>query len=56
MNSVEILKLIRTRLLRRGDGKEDPIRIIEQYWDLEGNLVFEIDPVLQKEVTKNENL
>ena len=45
---VEILKLIRTRLLRRGDGKEDPIRIIEQYWDLEGNLIFEIDSIKTK--------
>ncbi len=45
MKEVEVLELIRTRLLRRGDGKADPIRIIEQYWDLEGNLIFEVDPV-----------
>ena len=45
MDDVKILQLIRTRILRRGKGtKEEPIRIIEQYWDMEGNLVFEIDP------------
>lgn len=43
MKDVEILKLIRTNLTKRGNGKDDPVRIIEQYWDLEGNLVFEKD-------------
>jgi len=45
MSDVEIVTLIRTRLTRAGDGtKSNPIRIIEEYWDLEGKLVFEIDP------------
>lgn len=48
MDDVKILQLIRTRILRRGKGIEgDPIRIIEQYWDMEGNLVFEIDPFIK---------
>jgi hypothetical protein len=46
MKEVEVVKMIKTKLLRRGEGKmkSDPIRIIEQYWDFEGNLLFEIDP------------
>lgn len=45
MDQVQIVKFIKTNLLRRGTGesKESPIRIIEQYWDFEGNLIFEID-------------
>jgi hypothetical protein len=42
---VEVMQVIRTRLLRRGTGKEpSPIRIIEQYWTMEGDLIFEVDP------------
>jgi len=46
MDKVEILKVIKTTLTRRGEGKDlsDPVRIITQYWDFEGNLIFEIDP------------
>ena len=47
MKEVEIIEVIVTRILRRGLGKDekDPIRIITQYWDSEGNLIFEIDPL-----------
>lgn len=41
---VQIMHVIRTYILRRGKGVEgDPTRIIEQFWDMEGNLLFEID-------------
>lgn len=40
----EVMRVIRTALTRRGDGKEDPIRVITQYWDFEGNLLWEYDP------------
>ena len=42
---VEIVKFIRTELKRKGKGdfETDPIRIITQYWDFEGNLVIEFD-------------
>ena len=44
---VKVVTLIRTSLTLRGDGKseETPFRKVTQYWDLEGNLIFEIDPV-----------
>ena len=42
---VQIIKLIKTTLETRGKGVEDdPIRIIVQYWNLDGTLEFEIDP------------
>jgi hypothetical protein len=37
---VQIVKLIRTTLTPTNSG---PVMFIEQYWDLNGNLVFEID-------------
>lgn len=45
MGKAEVIQVIRTSLLRRGDGtKNSPIRIITQYWDFEGNLLWENDP------------
>lgn len=43
---IEVVQLIRTSLLRRGEGKDktDPMRIVTQYWTTAGDLVFEIDP------------
>lgn len=53
MDKVEVLQLIKTTLTRRGKGvEESPIRIITQYWDFEGNLIFEVDPFLNE----NENI
>ncbi len=44
MDKAEVLQVIRTTLLRRGDGKLDPIRIITQYWSFSGELLAEVDP------------
>ena len=46
MDEVEVLQVIRTTLLRRGSGdsNQSPIRIITQYWTMDGQLLFEIDP------------
>ena len=42
---VEIFSVIKTNLLRRGAGtEENVIRLIEQYWDMDGNLLWEYDP------------
>lgn len=45
MSDVEIIQVIHTHLLRRGEGKSeaDPIRIIDQYWTMDGTLLFEWD-------------
>ena len=46
MNDLEVIQVIKTRLLRLGDGRseDNPVRIIEQYWDMHGNLLWQIDP------------
>ncbi len=42
---VEVKQVIITRLTRRGRGVEsDPIRIITEIWDMDGNKITEIDP------------
>lgn len=49
MKQVEILQVIKTHLLRRGKGTDlDPIRIVTQFWDMEGNLIFEVDDYLNQ--------
>ena len=41
----QVIKVIRTYILRRGKGVDgDPIRIIEQFWTLDGELLAENDP------------
>lgn len=51
MNDVEVIKVVRTRLLRRGRGKDasDPVRIITQYWSPAGELLAEVDPYQEEE-------
>lgn len=50
MSDVQVIQVIRTRLLRKGDGasEDSPIRIIEQFWDMEGNLLWQVDPLIGK--------
>jgi hypothetical protein len=49
MTELRIIQLIETSILRRGKGVEgDPVRIVEQYWDMEGNLCFEYDTHTEK--------
>lgn len=41
---VELIRVIKTSLTEIGEGtKEDPIRIAEQYWSLDGKLLWEKD-------------
>lgn len=39
-----VIQVIETTLERRGDGKDDPIRIVTQYWSFDGELLAEDDP------------
>lgn len=51
----EVIQVIRTKLLRRGKGKDyDPIRIIEQFWSLDGKLLAENDPYKKESEGKSE--
>lgn len=41
-----VIQVVETTLERRGKGVEgDPIRIITQYWSMDGELLAEVDPV-----------
>lgn len=44
-HDVQIKQVIITRLLRRGEGKDksDPVRIVTQFWTMEGELICEFD-------------
>jgi hypothetical protein len=44
--SARVMQVIETKLERRGDGKDarSPVRIVTQYWSLEGELLAEVDP------------
>ena len=44
-DTARIIQVIVTKLLRRGDGVKTPIRIITQYWTLDGKLLAEVDPL-----------
>lgn len=42
---VKVVQLIKTTLLRRGEGSGvRPHRIVTQYWTMDGRLEFEVDP------------
>lgn len=43
--SARVIQVIETDLTRRGSGKDesDPIRVVRQYWSLEGELLAEVD-------------
>lgn len=46
----EVIQVIRTDLMRRGDSASnlDPVRLVEQFWSLEGELLAENDPDRQR--------
>lgn len=46
MADVEVIQVVRTYLLGRGEGiPGSPFRRIEQYWSLDGRLLAENDPL-----------
>lgn len=54
MKDLEILPVIRTNLLRRGDETpNNPTRTITQYWDMNGNLLWEVDPINEPDIFAN---
>jgi hypothetical protein len=45
MKPAEVIQVIRTTLLHRGVGtNENPLRVVTQYWSLDGELLWEVDP------------
>ncbi len=45
---VEVIKVIRVKLTRGKGTPEDPVRIIYQYWDMEGILIKDNDNYLEE--------
>lgn len=45
MDTVKLIQVIETTNARRGNGIDDPIRVITQYWSMDGTLLWEIDPI-----------
>jgi len=45
-----VIQVIETELEKRGTGDDvdDPVRIIKQYWSLDGKLLAEVDPCANK--------
>jgi hypothetical protein len=49
MSNLEVVQVIRTELERRGNGSTTPIRRIVQYWGMDGELLWEHDPLPEPE-------
>ena len=56
MDSAIVMQVIKTTILRRGNGTTTPVRIITQYWTLEGKLLCEVDPCPEYEGGKHNNV
>lgn len=51
--SLQVIQVIETFLERRGKGvPDDPIRVIQQYWSMDGRLLWEVDPWLTERELK----
>jgi len=47
MDTAKVIQVIETTLTRRGNGKDTPIRIVTEYWSLDGRLLVESDPCVK---------
>jgi len=53
-DTVQVVTLIKTELSRRGKGEpNDPVRIVTEYWTMEGEKVTEIDPCPKEPIKQN---
>ena len=46
-DAAKVIQVIITSLLRRGEGtgSDDQVRIVRQFWSLDGKLIAEVDPM-----------
>ena len=51
-DSARVIKVIETKSLRGRGTHEDVCREVKQYWDFEGNLLAEYDPISETAVTQ----
>ena len=53
MDNAKVIQVIETTLLKRGNGKDTPVRIITQYWSIDGRLLAEVDPCIKEKQPLN---
>ena len=46
VDSAKVIQVIETRSARGSGSENQPIRIVIQYWSLEGDLLAEKDPIM----------
>lgn len=51
-DKAEVIKVIKTTSILGKGTKEDPVRYIYQYWDFEGNKIFEKDTFISTELNE----
>ena len=51
-DAVEIMKVIKTTSIIGYGTEKDPVRLIYQYWDFEGNMLASNDTLIN-EITEN---
>lgn len=49
-----VVELIKTTSTRGRGTSADPVRIITQYWTLEGDFLFEFDPLICAQQSESE--
>lgn len=45
LSSVEVIKVIRTTEAKGAGTKTDPVRMVIRYWDFDGKVIAEHDPL-----------
>ena len=48
MKSAKVIQVIETKSTRGKGTSADPVRVVIQYWDFEGNLICEKDGLVDK--------
>ena len=48
VDSAKVIQVIETRSARGSGSENQPIRIVIQYWSLEGDLSAENDPIMNE--------
>ncbi len=56
MSSARVIQIIETKSTRGKGTDADPVRVVTQYWDFDGNLICEKDAIRELERTINKNL
>ena len=53
LDDLEFVKVVKVTLLKGKGTTEEPCRNVFQYWDMDGNFLFEVDPCNETELQKS---